>query len=567
MSTKGRSLAAASLAIIACAVAGSASAAGSLAAPPSAKLDASGCAALTSTRLAWPDPSTKVLTADWRPAGADLPAHCELKGVVQERIGVDGEVFRIGFHLRLPADWRGRFLFQGGSGSNGALGDAAGRVASGGRSVLEDGYAVVSQDSGHDNATNARPDKGGLVAFGFDPKARANYGHASLKIVSDLAKAAIVAAYASPPRYAYFVGCSKGGQEGMMLAQRYPDLFDGIIASAPGMSLPRAALAEAWDTKAFLTLVSGEPTIKSLAATLGESDLRMIGESILAACDDLDGLKDGMVLAYGRCTSARVAQQLKKRACGKSSAECLSPRLIEVMLRVMAGPRDSRGKSLYADWAWDPGLTAAGWRMWKIGGRNGAPPALNVILGLPSLGAVFSTPPVALKDHGAAMAFAAGYDFDRQAQAIYAKGSPFKTSAWEDVGARSIDLSAFIRRGGKLLSAHGVADPVFSVNDTTAWFKALDDQQQGRAANNVRVFPVPGMNHCAGGPTTDQYPLFEALVTWVEQHAAPDRIVAQSGAGTPWPGRTRPLCPFPATAVYVGGNAEDERSFVCRRKT
>ena len=131
--------------------------------------------------------------------------------------------------------------------------------------------------------------------------------------------------------------------------------------------------------------------------------------------------------------------------------------------------------------------------------------------------------------------------------------------------ADSTDLTAFKARGGKLIIAHGVSDPVFSIIDTVDWWKDLDAVNGGRASEFVRLFAVPGMNHCAGGPSTDQFDAFGALVDWVEQGSAPDRIVATARVTTPWPGRTRPLCAYPRQARYTGsGSVEDAGNFVCR---
>ena len=141
----------------------------------------------------------------------------------------------------------------------------------------------------------------------------------------------------------------------------------------------------------------------------------------------------------------------------------------------------------------------------------------------------------------------------------------FGQSALEFMRADSTDLSAFKKRGGRLLIAHGVSDPVFSILDTIDWWQAVDKRNSGRATEFVRVFAVPGMNHCAGGPATDQFDAFGALVNWVERGIAPDRIVATAGMATPWPGRTRPLCAFPKQARYSGTSSlEDAANFVCR---
>ncbi|MDE0945579.1 MAG: tannase/feruloyl esterase family alpha/beta hydrolase, partial [Sphingobium sp.] len=137
------------------------------------------------------------------------------------------------------------------------------------------------------------------MAFGFDPEARRNYAYASLGAVTDAAKAAIGTFYGRAPRYSYFAGCSKGGQEGLAVAHRYPDAFDGIVAAAPGMSLPRAALAQAWDVQTFGRLVPPGPDgvrpFGQLAGTFSTSELGIVRQAILKACDAKDGLADGLV--------------------------------------------------------------------------------------------------------------------------------------------------------------------------------------------------------------------------------------------------------------------------------
>ena len=145
-------------------------------------------------------------------------------------------------------------------------------------------------------------------------------------------------------------------------------------------------------------------------------------------------------------------------------------------------------------------------------------------------------------------------------------GAPPYTAPINDlIYAGSTDLAAFRKRGGKLVIAHGVSDPIFSVNDTIKWWNALNAANGGAAADFARVFPVPGMQHCAGGPATDQFDAFGALVSWVEKGTAPDQITATAGAASPWPGRTRPLCSYPEIARYTGtGSLEAGSSFECR---
>jgi feruloyl esterase len=540
------------------------------------------CAQLATAKPEWPDATTRIDQSAWHADGSQvtipmappvtLPAHCEVTGVMQERVGVDGQHYAIRFHLRLPMHWNGRFFFEGGGGTEGELGSAIGQIAPGVTLAIVQGYAVVSEDSGHDNKTDSVPNRGGPVAFGFDPQARANYGGASLRLVAETAKAIIHSYYGRPPERSYFVGCSKGGQEGMAFAQRFPEEFDGIVAGSPGFSLPRAAVAEAWDTQAFGSLVGLKATGNSDATLLPKSfsdaQFAAAREAILAACDADDGARDGIAAAFEFCTWPRVARELKRRICSTAKGDsCLTEAQIDVLGRVYAGPRDSTGKPLYASWPLDAGIGSQGWRIWKIGPAGGAFPGINVAMGAPALAAIFTTPPTALDANPkAALDYALRFDFDRDAPKIYATQAPFGRSAWTDIAARSPHLEGFRTHGGKMIVPQGASDPVFSLNDTLAWYREVNKLNGGSAEDFVRVFPVPGMAHCGGGPATDEFDAFGALVNWVEKGVAPDRILAKAGPTSPWPGRTRPLCPYPETAHYAGsGSMEDAANFVCRR--
>ncbi len=544
---------------------------------------AAGCTALSGTTITFGTETARIVSSQYQPDGTVVttpspggppastttPAHCEVTGVMHERQGQFGQAYAIRFHLRLPANWNKRMVFQGGGGSNGELGDALGRLSASGPGALVQGYAVVSQDSGHDNATNSDPGHNGALAFGFDPQARADYGHTSLKVTADAAKAIIRAFYGQAPRYSYFVGCSKGGQEGMTFAQFYPDEFDGIIASAPGFSLPRAALAEAWDVQAVSALLprdaSGHFAVGDIYKTFSQGDLALVRTAILDACDNDDGLKDGMVGDFLHCTDAKVLPQLQAHVCAGDKAEgCLSTGQVTALVRIMGGVKNSAGRSLYAGWFWPSGIAGFDWALWKIGSPDGRIPPLNVVLGAGSLAAVFTTPPTVLGDPQSMADYQAGFDFDRDASKIYAVAAPFTRSAWQDVGSRSADLSAFRAHGGKLIVPHGESDPVFSLKDTLAWFDEVDARNGGKAAGFVRVFPVPGMCHCGGGQATDDYDVFTALVNWVEHGQAPDAIVATAGPRSPWPGRQRPLCAYPEIARYTGGDSEKASSFACQ---
>ncbi len=490
-----------------------------------------------------------------------------MRGAFPAHRGAHGQTYAIHYLLRLPRDWNGRFLFQGGGGTNGVIGEAMGWTGAGNKPGLLQGYAVVSQDSGHDNSVNTDPEWAGVAVFGSDPVARRDYGHASLPRVAEAAKALIRQFYGSKPEHSYFFGCSKGGQEGMAFAQRYPDVFDGIVAAAPGFSLPRAAVAQTWDVQSFARLWNpqqGQIAPTSFATLFSDADFQIVHDVVGKSCDALDGLKDGIVNAFAQCTSARILPELRKRLCATGeSGNCLSAAKIDALARSLAGPRDAKGAPVYTDWPWDLGVGSTGWAFWKLG--NASMPSLNILTGGASLPTVFMTPPRAVRDDPAALLrFQLSFRFPEDAAAIYATTREFPRSSWQDIAMRSPDLDRFRAHGGKMIVPHGVSDPVFSINDTIAWRNEVDARYRSKGDDVVRVFPVPGMAHCAGGPATTDYDAFAALVDWVEHGKAPDSLAARAGKDTPWPGRTRPLCAYPKIARYDGkGPVEKRESFRC----
>lgn len=533
--------------------------------------------------VAWPERGTRILSAIWREQQAPLkgkagssaearspamPAHCDVIGITRERRGSDGQRYAIRFHLRLPGAWNARFFMQGGGGTEGELGDAIGHFGGSRSSALERGFAVLSEDAGHDNARNTVVERGGAAAFGFDARARADYGGASLPPAVRAAKAVIRAFYRRGPRLSYFVGCSKGGQEGMALAQRFPRLFNGILVGAPGFALPKVAVAVPWDLQRFADIVraAGRPvTVEALAESFSHADFKLLGEQITMACDADDGLRDGIIGDFRRCTSEKVLPALDRIRCrGAKAGGCLSGAQIEALARIHSGVHDSAGRPLYAGYPWDAGWADAGWRAWKIGGPGAKPPAIDLALSIPALAAIFSVPPVGIDSEQAALSYALSFDFDRDAPRIFSTNARFPHSAWRDIAARSPDLSGFRAARGKMLVYHGVSDPIFSIDDTVDWYEDVEKLNSGRATDFVELFAVPGMNHCGGGPATDDFDAFSSLVEWVERDHRPERIIATAGDASPWPGRRRPLCPFPQVARYRGkGSVEDADSFDC----
>ena len=547
------------------------------------------CAAIQrvdSKRL--PNASTAINSAAWNAARSAqgnapaLPEHCEVLGRLNDRTGVNGQHYAIRFHLRLPTAWNGGFFFEGGGGSNGNLGNAYGNLQGQQRTnALTLGYAVVSTDSGHDNAVNNDPRRNATQTFGFDPQARLDFGYNSYDQVTQAAKALIQVYYGQAPRRSYYVGCSEGGREAMMMSQRFPAYYDGILACSPGFQLPKAAVfGEAGAAQAYGTLAKsmgvydrfGQPLLNK---TFTDEDLDLAASAILAACDALDGLTDGIIDDFPHCTTETVSSKLAAATCkGPKRNSCLSAGQVAALEKVMGGTKNSKGELLYGDWAWDRGIGGKngdafyqGWRSWKLGPYD-APQnaAISVSLGGFAVASLFTTPPTAVAAaNGGPIAHLMGIDFDREAAKVYATSGEYSQSAWDFMMASSTDLAAFKNRGGKLIIVHGVSDPIFSVQEIAKWWNQVNAANNGAAADFARFFPVPGMNHCGGGPATDQFDAFGALVNWVEKNSAPDSIVATAGMASPWPGRTRPLCSYPKQARYTGsGRIEDAGNFVCR---
>ena len=499
-----------------------------------------------------------------------MPEHCEAMGVLRERVGTDGQRYAVKFRLRLPTAWNGKFLFQGGGGTNGVIGAAIGNAPAGMPTSLDQGYAIVSTDTGHDNTSNNDAARQGTVAFGHDYEARVEYAEKALDSVATVAKRVVNAYYGRAASRNYFSGCSNGGREGMVFAQRFPEQFDGILAAAPAFAVPKAAIAEAWDTQTFAGVAKAQGTtnkegLPDLARTFSDADLDIVAEAIAKTCDADDGLADGLIQNVLACTTERVRPVLDARTCAdKKEQGCLSREQVDALVRSYDGPRNSKNELLYAQWPWDLGVGDMGWRMWKLG-APGAMEAINVMLGSPALSGLFVTPPTPVPSTTAAnLRYQLEFDFDRDAPKIFGTTAQFPRSGWDLVSAQSTDLNQFRDRGGKLIVPHGASDPIFSVNDTVNWWRQVDAANQGKAADFARVFIVPGMTHCMGGPATDQFDALGALADWVEKGSAPERIEAKAGPMTPWPGRTRPLCVYPKKAVYSGnGNIEQSASFRC----
>jgi poly(3-hydroxybutyrate) depolymerase len=532
---------------------------------------------LTGTQL--PNAATVLETATYNTARAAqgpapaAPEHCELIGNINARVGFNSMHFAIRFHMRLPANWNGKFFFEGGGGSNGNLGAAFGNLQGAQRdNALGLGYAVVSQDSGHDNTINNDPNLNGASAYAFDQQSRLDHGYNSYDQVTQAAKALIRLYYGRAPDRSYFAGCSEGGREALLMAEKFPSHFDGILACAPGIRIPKAALEKAFDFQVLAGVAKAQGLYDSdglpfVNKAYSDEDMALAAGAVLEACDSLDGAKDGMVANFAECNGAAVRPKLAALICkGPKRSTCLLAAQTSALERIFAGGKTSTGEPIYSDWAWDAGISGGGWRAWSMGAFD-SPNVNSIATGLVGTNtSAIATPPQPVHAYGPdAAKFLLDLNPEAWFDKIRATSPAYPVSEWELMNTYKSDLAAFKARGGKLLVAHGVSDPIFSIKDTIAWYGEVDKAQNGSAAQFCRLFAVPGMNHCQGGPATDQFNAFAALVDWVENGTAPDAILATAGNGTPWPGRTRPLCAWPKIAKYKGtGNMEDAANFACQ---
>lgn len=451
-----------------------------------------------------------------------IGAHCLVEGIIGERQGVGGK-YGTRFQLRLPDDWNGRFLFQGGGGMDGFIAPAIGSIPaqnSTATPALVRGYAVVSMDGGHE---------GRDASFAQDQQARLDFAYGSIGKVTQAAKALIAARYGREADRSLFMGCSNGGREAMIAAQRYPTEFDGVVVGNPGFHMTAASLTQAWDVK-NLSAIAPDGV---LSQALTQADLDAVAGGILAACDGLDGATDGIVNAASQC---RFDIETMRGTLGDAKTDALKA--------VMAGPVGAEGKALYSDWPWDPGIAAPGWRAWKLGtSETQQADALNVVLGGDSLAQLFMTPPRDGIDP-------ATLDFDKAAAA--------EAQMHGLLDATSTFLTSFADRGGKMVMFQGGADPVFSTSDLTRWFGQATTDTKGDFA---RLFVVPGMTHCGGGPALDDFDPLTLLEGWMDGGAAPAQMAA---TGTAFPGLTQPICAWPTEAHLTGSDAKKLESYSCR---
>jgi feruloyl esterase len=451
----------------------------------------------------------------------NVPAHCEVKGVI--RPTKDSE---IQFAVWLPpTGWNGKYLQVGNGGWAGAIGYQA-MV-----DPLVRGYAAAGTDDGHQG--------GGGAAWAIGhPEKLIDFGYRAVHETNGQSRAVIRAFYGREPSLSYFVGCSDGGREALMEAQRYPDEFNGIIAGAPANNWSHLFTGFVWNEQAALnTPESSIPVAK----------LPIIQNAVLAACDSLDGVKDRLLDDPRMC---RFDPSVLLCKAGDNS-ECLTSPQIETLKKIYGGPKNPRtGESIFPGYPAGTEAAPGTWAAW-ITPANPTN-AIQFNFGNTYYGqAVFEDPQWDFRK----------FDFDRDVRFG-------DTKAGAVLNATNPDLRSFRAEGGKLLQYHGWGDPAISALSSVEYYESVRSflsrfpdgrsKTSGPITDFYRLFMVPGMGHCGGGYGPNRFDALAALEGWVEKGVAPEQIM---GTGN---NMTRPLCAYPNVARYKGsGDPNDASNFQC----
>lgn len=469
------------------------------------------CAALTALKL----PNNTIITSSVEVATEkDAPARCKVGGTIDTTIG---------FEVNLPTNWNHKLLVVGIGGNAGTISDTS--------QGWKRNYATATTDTGH---------KGNIGDTSWalnNPKGELDFAERAFHLTTVMAKEISKAYYGESPRKAYFTGCSGGGRQAMIAAQRFPADFDGIIVGAPAYNLTGFHFAFIWNGRAMFP----DPNNLSQPVVSGNK-LKLLEAKVLAKCDATDGLPDGL-LDDPRACRFNPAQDLPVCA-GAESDDCFTAQQINALQKIYGGARNRKGQ-LYP--GFHPGVES-GWNVWLGEGNPGIKPLgpnLSYAFGEGFLRYwIYDNPNYKLHQ----------FDFD--------KDIPDTRAAAKLVNADNPSLKAFQQRGGKIIFYHGWADNAFPAAATIQYYEQMQGVMGGKkkADTFARLFLVPGMLHCGGGPGCHQADYLTALETWVEQGRAPDSII---GTGTN-PARTRPLCAYPKVAKYKGsGDVNDAANFRC----
>ena len=459
-----------------------------------------------------------------RAEGAE-PGHCRVHGVIDTEIN---------FELLLPDDWNGRFVMGGGGGYVGTVQNAALGYGEG-PGALERGYATVGTDTGH-AGTGIEAN----WALGHDER-QVNFGHRAVHLTAEAARSVVRHYYGRHEDFSYFVGCSRGGGQGMMESQRYPDDFDGIVAGAP---------AYHWTafTAGFVQTqqkIFPDPSYLDTPVITSENRI-LLHEAILEACDALDGVSDGVLTDPRACRF--TPDSLPRCENDVAGADCLTPEQLAAINAIYGGPL-SRGVSIFPGFPFGGENEVGGWDRWIAGAD------LWAERGVPNLHYGFGTE---LYKH---FVFDdPDWDYTRYDFSTWAEDVA-ETAAILD--ATDTELGPFRDSGGKLILWTGWSDSAITALGTIGYY---EDVEAGDAAvrEYSRLFMLPGVLHCGGGRGPDSVDWLTAIENWVERDRPPERLIATRRNFDGESMLTRPVCPYPEVARYDGaGSTDDAGSFRC----
>jgi len=461
------------------------------------------------------------------PATDAAPGHCRVTGMLSPEIA---------FEVSLPQKWNGRFYMIGNGGHAGEALDDAGRVAQRNQ-ALQLGFAFAQTNTGHD----ARKEPGGSFVMS-NPEKAIDYAYRAVHLTATTAKDITKEYYGKAISRAYWNSCSNGGRQGLIEAQRYAEDFDGIVANAPWVDQTGFTIGAMWNQKALS------------AAPVTPAKLALVAERVMAKCDAIDGLKDGLIDDPRKC-SFDPAKDVPACAAGTDQADCLTTAQADAIAKVYSGPMGN-GKQLFPGYmpgseAVTTGLFGGGsgsnWLNVIVSTQPNAVPA-DFNLAQDTMRYLVFKPPMPNYDYKT-------FDFDKDAHLL---------DNWGKLAdAKNPDLSKFKKRGGKLLMTYGWADPILQPLAGVNYYEQALAKNGADTKEFFRLFMVPGMSHCAGGIGPDRHDPMTAMIDWVEKQKAPESMVASKVVENKVV-RTRPLCPYPQVARYSGqGSIDEAANFRC----
>lgn len=458
-------------------------------------------------------------------ASGAMPAHC----LIEASVATPGN--SVGLRLALPATWNGKLYFEGVGGFAGAFASVATGVSR--------GYVAASTDTGHRAPVIDASWGAGNPAKVLD------FAHRGTHAAAVAAKAFSQSYYGSPLKRAYFSGCSNGGRQALMEAQRYPEDFDGIIAGDPALG----TLGQVRRTLVYQQMLSSPDRF------VPASKVALLARKTLEACDPRDSLTDGLVSNPQACTFHPETLACK----AGNGPDCLTPGELETVKMIYADQKTPDGAVM-------PGFPAGhedgatGWQQWLTAATPPVKRADGVL--------EFATPPLGFRFQYGFMQYLAspdGQPIDWRAFSFARDGHRLNATL-EMFSPTDPDLSRLRRRGGKLILYHGWSDPGISALGTLHYYEAAVRKAGGakQSADSLALFMVPGMHHCPGnGPGPNTFDMLTALENWVEHGTPPTRVIA-SHATDGVVDRTRPLCAYPQVAKYTGkGSVDAAENFRC----